>query len=40
MRDIVSDIDKQLDVIFGEYNDQEAVSNFVQAARTANLRGT
>ena len=40
MRDIVSGIDKQLDVIFGEYKDQEAVSNFVQAARTADLRGT
>lgn len=40
MHDIVSDIDNELDVIFGEYKDQEAVSNFVQAARAANLRGT
>lgn len=40
MNDIVSDIDNNLDVIFGEYKDQEAVSNFVQAARFANLHGT
>lgn len=40
MHDIVTDIDNDLDVIFGEYKDQEAVSNFVQAAREANLHGT
>lgn len=40
MNDIVDDIDNNLDVIFGEYKDQEAVSNFVQAARSANLHGT
>ena len=37
---IVTDIDNDLDVIFAEYKDQEAVSNFVQAARAASLHGT
>lgn len=40
MHDIVTDIHNDLDVIFGEYKDQAAVSNFVQAARAANLHGT
>ena len=40
MNDILTDIDKDLDVIFGEYKDQYAVDNFVKAARKAGLHGT
>ena len=40
MDDIITDIDKDLDVIFGEYKDQVAVENFVNASRAAGLHGT
>lgn len=40
MLDINSNIDNELDIIFGEYVDQDAVTNFVQAARQADFRGT
>lgn len=40
MLDIDSDFDKELDIIFGEYIDQDAVTNFVQAVRNAGFHGT
>ena len=40
MNDILPDIDNQLDVIFGEYRDVQAVNNFVKAVRNNNLIGT
>ena len=35
-----TDIDRDLDIIFGEYKDQFAVESFVKAARAAGLHGT
>lgn len=40
MNDIVPNIDNELDVIFGEYRDNNAVEAFVRASRAANLTGT
>lgn len=40
MNGIITNIDEGLDVIFGEFKDQVAVENFVQAARAADLNGT
>lgn len=40
MNGILTDIDRDLDVIFGEYKDQFAVESFVKAARAAGLHGT
>tara|TARA_R110002051_G_scaffold63153_1_gene114988 strand:+ start:256 stop:579 length:324 start_codon:yes stop_codon:yes gene_type:complete len=40
MNDIAPDFDTELDVIFGEYKDHEAVANFVHSAREAEFHGT
>ena len=40
MNDIIPDIDKELDVIFGEYRDMNAVQDFVASVRGANFTGT
>ncbi|WP_299912792.1 ATP-binding domain-containing protein [uncultured Paracoccus sp.] len=40
MNDIAPEFDSDLDVIFGEYKDHEAVANFVRSAREAQLHGT
>ncbi len=40
MNEMVPDIDNDLDVIFGEYKDKDAVENFVRAVRASNLTGT
>jgi len=40
MNDIVPNIDTELDVIFGEYRDTNAVETFVKACRNASLTGT
>jgi hypothetical protein len=37
MNQILSDIDRDLDVIFGEFRDPEVVQSFVKAVRTAAL---
>ena len=40
MNDILADIDNKLDIVFGEYRDTEAVSNFVTGVREGGLTGT
>ncbi len=40
MSEFVSDIDNDLDVIFGEYRDHHTVKEFVQSVRTAKMKGT
>lgn len=40
MNDILPDIDNELDVVFGEYRDVEAVNNFVTGVREGGLTGT
>lgn len=40
MNNIISDMDKELDVIFGEYRDINAVQDFVASVRAANFTGT
>jgi superfamily I DNA and RNA helicase len=40
MNDIIPDIDNELDVIFGEYRDMNAVQDFVASIRAANFTGT
>jgi len=40
MDDILPDFDRELDVIFGEFRDQNVVQSFVQAAREAKFTGT
>lgn len=40
MHNILTNIDSELDIIFGEFKDQVAVEQFVQAARQADLHGT
>lgn len=40
MNDILPDIDNELDVIFGEYRDMNAVQDFVASVRNANFTGT
>jgi superfamily I DNA and RNA helicase len=40
MDEILPDIDRDLDVIFGEYRDRQAVQSFVQGVRTAGFTGT
>jgi superfamily I DNA and RNA helicase len=40
MNDILTDVDTELDVIFGEYKDQDAVTTFVGAVRAAGIHGT
>lgn len=40
MNDILTDIDKDLDVVFGEYRDVAAVDSFVASVRAAELKGT
>lgn len=40
MNDILSDIDNDLDVVFGEYRDIDAVNNFVTSVRSSGLKGT
>lgn len=36
----VDDVDNELDIVFGEYRDRQAVNNFVTAVRNSNLTGT
>jgi superfamily I DNA and RNA helicase len=40
MNDILPDADHDLDVIYGEFRDQQVVQSFVQAARNAEFTGT
>jgi hypothetical protein len=40
MDEILPDIDRDLDVIFGEYRDRQTVQSFVQAIREARFTGT
>tara|TARA_R110002072_G_scaffold45105_5_gene125704 strand:+ start:3117 stop:5273 length:2157 start_codon:yes stop_codon:yes gene_type:complete len=40
MNEIISDIDNDLDVIFGEYRDTNAVQDFVASVRSVNFTGT
>ena len=40
MNDMVPDIDRELDVIFGEFRDPEVVKSFVRSIREAGLTGT
>jgi Superfamily I DNA and RNA helicases len=40
MDEILPDLDKDLDVIFGEYRDRQVVQSFVQSVRDAGFTGT
>ncbi|MGY8704272.1 ATP-binding domain-containing protein [Bradyrhizobium sp. 18BD] len=40
MNGMVSDIDRELDIIFGEFRDPEVVQSFVKSARESGLTGT